>query len=30
MGLIDKTRFDSIPKVTFYLTAVFELRGKTD
>jgi len=30
MGLIDKTRFDSIPKVTFYLTAVFELRGETD
>jgi hypothetical protein len=30
MVFIHKDRFDSMPKVTFYITTVFELRGETD
>jgi hypothetical protein len=29
MVFIHKDRFDSLPKVTLYLTQVFELRGDT-
>lgn len=30
MAFIHKDRFKSMPKVTLYLTTVFELRGETD
>jgi hypothetical protein len=30
MVFIHKDCFDSMPKVTFYITTVFELRGETD